>query len=66
MRAEGWIEHDGGECPVPLDSAPHIKFRNGGHPVQSVVTANAWEWEWEPADASDWDIIAYRIEGKQP
>ena len=29
MLADGWIKHDGGPCPVPLDSRPLVMFRDG-------------------------------------
>lgn len=30
LRAAGWIEHDGGPCPVPLDSWPEVMFASDG------------------------------------
>ena len=27
--AEGWLPHDGGPCPVPLDSYPDVMMQDG-------------------------------------
>ena len=29
MSDDGWIVHDGKGCPVPLDSKPGVRFRDG-------------------------------------
>ena len=56
--ADGWIEHDGGKCPVPLPSRVTIMCRSG-----DIGTGEAsicfWRWEEKPVD---YDIIAYRPE----
>ncbi len=63
LRAQGWIEHSGGPCPVPLDSKPGVMFRDGE--VADVGDmASAWVWEansFGPAFA-DLHIIAYKPE----
>lgn len=54
--ANGWIEWEGGECPVPRDASAQFKFRDGG------------EGEWDLAGGMRWshagsggDIVAYRL-----
>jgi len=54
----GWIAHDGGECPVPLDSRVDVIFRDGEY--SNGDKANCWDWSHEPR--SSLDIIAYRPE----
>jgi hypothetical protein len=70
QRADGWIEHDGGECPVALDSRPLVLFRDGMGIVDQEDAPMAREWIFEsvpclwvhkPGPA---DIIAYRPEPK--
>jgi hypothetical protein len=60
MRAEGWIEHDGGECPVNENITVYVMMRNGTK-GWAMRYANAWEW-----NGTCTDFVAYRIEGKQP
>lgn len=56
--ADGWIEHDGGPCPVPLDSRVTIMCRTGG-----TDTDEAREWWWGRNRAPvSYEIIAYRPE----
>ena len=62
--ADGWVEHDGGPCPVPMDSRPEMLFKR---PINEV-------WEHKPSDKSelqrsllawmaDWsNCVAYRPE----
>jgi hypothetical protein len=64
---KGFIAHDGGPCPVPLDSKPGVMFRDGKDgsggsgcfPSASewmYLNCNLWRWvQHGPAD-----IIAYR------
>jgi len=68
--AEGWIEHDGGPCPVPLDSKVDVMFRDGSgskrrHRAQwwtafnpVIAAQDLWRHEAGPEN----DIIAYRPE----
>src|SRR5690554_4658177 len=47
--ADGWIEWNGGECPLP-DGVPHeVQIRD----------SRPQTWRWDNGD-SDGDIIAYR------
>lgn len=56
MIADGWIKHDGGPCPVPLDSIVDVM-------IFSRQTGNffACNLLWEHDGRQD-DIIAYRPE----
>jgi hypothetical protein len=63
MKAEGWIEHDGGPCPVLDDEMPSLMFRDGEIALEGNFMA-AWHWDWHHSpnhDAPD-DIIAYKPE----
>lgn len=64
QRANGWIEHDGGPCPVPLNSRPRIMFVGAVHPIEpsgsSKVRATDWSWQWRRPETLA--IIAYRQE----
>ena len=55
---DGWIQWNGGECPVPARTRVEIRFRRGGNESNRIAEALEWEhgklgW-W-------WDIVAYRI-----
>lgn len=52
--ADGWIEWDGGECPVEDDAIIDIRFRDG-HEERGAGAG----WDWE--HSGGWDIIAYRL-----
>ena len=60
MKADGWIEHDGGPCPVKGPVV--VMYRTGD------------QFKWKDAPAEDWthqptdallDIIAYKPEQPQ-
>lgn len=74
---DGWIEWEGGECPVPRGTIVDVRYRSG----QVEKSACAWGWGSCPgtseassaAGAAFWendsienDIIAYRIIPEQP
>ena len=66
QRAAGWIEHNGGPCPVPMDSKPAIMCRGGQISNSGPVEASYWsgapdDW-WKHEDYTfdhKCDIIAY-------
>lgn len=64
QRADGWIEHDAGPCPVPLNSEPEVMFGDGYVFGSGLRRAGYWlvgYWHHyfpEPRDR----IIAYRLE----
>ena len=62
---EGFIPHDGGPCPVPLDSYPRVMLR-GGELDRGVVTASFWTGEtddwWQWMGDAETNIIAYKPE----
>ena len=53
--SEGWIEWEGGECPVDTSEIIDIKFRDG-----EIETDKALGWRWHH-DNNCADIIAYRL-----
>ena len=73
MLADGWITHDGGPCPVPLDSRPLVMFRDGFgvDDYPDAPTAGEWLfanhkqnlWTWSRLGPAD--IIAYKQEQPQ-
>lgn len=63
QRAAGWIEHDGGPCPVPPDSLPAVLFGSGyispaGRKKASHWMTGYWSHHWPWPE----QIIAYRPE----
>jgi len=56
--ADGWIEHDGGPCPVPLAIRVTIMCRGGGTDTDE---AHCWWWG-RNENPVDYEIIAYRPE----
>ena len=65
MKAEGWIEHDGGECPVDPDVFVFPMFKGEPDPSKGMLRTygRAWQYAWHHDGAED-DIIAYRPETK--
>ena len=65
---DGWTAHDGGPCPVPLDSKPGVRFRDGYQQPVGEILAGQWVipdqgtdlWQWSREGLAD--IIAYRKE----
>ena len=53
--ADGWIEWNGGECPVPGDTIVQIKLRGG---VEN--SGLAWRYGWDKYNNAS-DIVAYRV-----
>lgn len=63
MKAEGWIEHDGGQCPVGERSMPSLLFRDAEiAPAGNNMAAWHWDWEHSPNHDAPDDIIAYKPE----
>lgn len=56
---EGYIRHDGTDCPVPLTSKPGVILRRGDRFEQGEVTAGSWDWD-HLGDGSD--VLAYKPE----
>ena len=59
---DGWIEHDGSECPLDAETAFDIRYRDGAETFNNaparlkVVRDRLWEH-----DGGSDDIIAYRV-----
>jgi hypothetical protein len=68
MRADGWLPHDGGPCPVPLDSCVTIMIRDGTITKWPRAGAVIWKYGttiWEAGDCSLprlAEVIAYKLE----
>jgi len=54
--ADGWIEWDGGECPLPDDAWCEVMMRDG-EKMQGRQSRSCWVWR---CYGSRDDIIAYR------
>lgn len=55
---DGWIQWNGGECPVPARTRVDIRFRRGDYESNRIAEALEWgrgKFGWW------WDIVAYRI-----
>jgi hypothetical protein len=59
---EGWIEWNGGKCPVEPDTRVEIKLRRG---MRGPGEAKCYQWAHFATGANlysaDFDIIAYRV-----
>ena len=62
MKADGWIEHDGSECPIRGLVAIPVVVRAG---IWGVVLPQAIGWKWGEAASPLGEIIAYRPEQPQ-
>lgn len=57
---DGWIEWNGGECPVPKGTLIDVRHRDGEEflGVSALMDIPCQDWEYE---LSCGDIIAYRL-----
>ena len=65
---DGWIEHDGGPCPVGSDVLIDIKLRNGSDETGMSRNVNS-SWKWVLAvenPLSGYDITHYRLHKPAP
>ena len=51
-----WIKWDGGECPVPLDTAVAVKFRCGNSAVERLAVDYRWHHNDDGADIVEYCI----------
>lgn len=60
---EGWIEWNGGECPLGPDVIADIRTRMDQYPRQRAQGWHWMTWKHEPTyfHGNNSDIIAYRI-----
>jgi hypothetical protein len=71
MKADGWIEHDGGICPVEFDQFVLCRLRNGWVSDGPALAGYLrWDHGRTPESAADPslrrnDIIAYKPEQPQ-
>jgi len=60
MIAEGWLEHDGGLCPVPERGVIPVLLRDG---------RQSWSrfgfWVWDERAPLNIDIVAWRPDEPQ-
>lgn len=59
LRADGWIEHDGGDCPVLPGMAVQIAMRGGGYNSSGESGAAGFHWDHKGYSG---DIIAYKLD----
>lgn len=58
--ADGWIEWEGGECPVDRGTIVDVRHRNGGEHI-SCAALGLWNQTWGRVGKNPDDIIAYRL-----
>lgn len=59
---DGWIEWNGGGCPVSPGTVVRTRSRDGFEATWTVDGADpAVVWQHLPNTYPEWDIIAYRI-----
>lgn len=65
----GWIEWNGGECPVPPYTLVEVKTRNGGGIRGKFGPDLAKDWLWGRRKGhidQGGDIVSYRVVSAQP
>lgn len=65
MKAAGWIEHDGGPCPVGKADAVWVAFRDGEEVFFREADRAGACWEHIPEAEGRDDIIAYKPENSR-
>lgn len=63
--ANGWIKHNGGECPVPHGTDVEIRLRDGRKCGPFVPAPIAWLWATGVKN-NHIDIVAYRVVAPAP
>lgn len=53
----GWIQWEGGECPVPDGTAVEVEWRDGG---THICDSKYLYWHWDE-DSPETDILRYRV-----
>lgn len=56
IRQDGWIKHDGGECPVPAGTEVNLWLRNGEVAWTRTPEMCAWMQDGDPLD-----VVGYRV-----
>jgi hypothetical protein len=62
QQVSGWIEFNGGACPVQPGTYVEVKQRLGNTTAAILAESISWEWHKDPYN-KDLDIVAYRIVG---
>lgn len=65
QKAAGWIEHDGGPCPVADRTPVKVLYRSERLGASHCLPARLFNWQDVPGFPTSADIIAYRPE-QQP
>lgn len=61
MKAEGWIEHDGGQCPFRWNEPiPQVMLRSGQRGWVANIFAGWW---WSSSIPRENHVTAYKPEG---
>lgn len=58
LDVEGWIEWNGGECPVPEETLVAVRFFNGKEPEEP---RRAHQWAWGHRRKVGYEIAAYKV-----
>lgn len=59
--SDGWIEWNGGECPVDSDAIVEVRYWNQNQNQYRYNNDRAGDFEWSHTDSYG-DIIAYRVQ----
>ena len=51
--ADGWIEHDGGACPVADDARVEVSWKGLSFTFNAKAAANVFDWK---------SVSAYKLE----
>ncbi len=57
-KPDGWIEWNGGECPVEKGALVEVKYSNGTYEGRAMPES---AYRWVNRDDSQYNIIAYRL-----
>lgn len=61
INKDGWIEWNGGECPVEPNTEVQVKLRNGKEYTYHAQGFHTGRWRHTDPIKPSGDIIAYKI-----
>ncbi len=64
---EGWIEHDGEDCPVMANELVRVKYSDGTYDSVCHKSGGfARDWDWYDGRLDGKNIIAYQVVSEKP
>ncbi len=61
VHEDGWITHNGGQCPVQKDVLIDFKKRNGREYIGAAAYPNGGDWTYTEKCTSGENIVAWRL-----